>query len=80
MAVYIKDTFLEDAMNCTHDHAEMDTAVADGMCPLCLAIENDDLRRQLVRLAHLITGSLKDNSPDRDELLAVAKGIIAGNE
>lgn len=29
---------------CTHDMADMDTACADGMCPLCLARECEELR------------------------------------
>ena len=29
---------------CTHDLAERETACADGMCPQCLASDNESLR------------------------------------
>lgn len=33
---------------CSHDVAEMDVAaVADGMCPLCLAAENERLTHEI---------------------------------
>ena len=33
------------AMNeCTHDLAERETACTDGMCPQCLAADNESLR------------------------------------
>jgi hypothetical protein len=32
-------------MTCTHDIIEKDNACADGMCPICLAAENEMLRK-----------------------------------
>lgn len=38
-------------MPCTHDLNEMDTAsMADGLCPLCQAAENERLRDDLARV------------------------------
>ncbi len=31
-------------MSCTHELGERETACADGMCPLCLAADNTELR------------------------------------
>lgn len=31
------------ATGCTHDLAECETACADGMCPMCLAVHKADL-------------------------------------
>jgi hypothetical protein len=38
-------------MTCPHDLAERETAVADGMCPLCLAAEIKRLRALVARRA-----------------------------
>jgi hypothetical protein len=34
-------------MICTHDIIAKDNACADGMCPICLAIENKHLHKEL---------------------------------
>lgn len=38
-------------MPCPHDIVAMDNAIADGMCPLCLAADNLRLRLALTRIA-----------------------------
>ena len=38
-------------MTCQHDIVAMENAVADGMCPLCLAADNSRLRLALTRIA-----------------------------
>jgi hypothetical protein len=37
-------------MTCTHDIIEKDNACADGMCPICLAADNDLLRAAIEML------------------------------
>lgn len=45
-------------MSCDHELGEKETACADGMCPLCLAEDNEslrdvvkDMRRHILTLA-----------------------------
>jgi hypothetical protein len=39
-------------MTCRHAHWESEAAVADGMCPICLAAEIERLRAVLMQIAH----------------------------
>ena len=41
-------------MTCRHAHWESEAAVADGMCPICLAAERDDLMKANALLHALI--------------------------
>ena len=42
-------------MLCPHDVADREVAVADGMCPLCLANDNERLRAALQQIKELET-------------------------
>ena len=36
-------------MKCNHDEAEQDVALVDGMCPLCLAAEIAEMKKDLAK-------------------------------
>lgn len=49
-------------MNCTHEAWEMDVAShADGLCPLCKAIEVEALRLLLARCRTILGSMAKEN-------------------
>ena len=37
-------------MACTHDFVELDAAIADGYCPLCMATELKSIKAELSKL------------------------------
>ena len=47
-------------MSCTHELGERETACADGMCPLCLAADNTELRDVIKDMRRLILKEHKD--------------------
>lgn len=62
-------------MDCTHDIIERENACADGMCPLCLATENEQLKKVLgdcVRLQNTRTFPERQCAANRGRMLLEA--------
>jgi hypothetical protein len=50
-------------MGCKHDIADKDTAIADGLCPLCLEAEVDRLQKVLVTIVAIYEKPYPSHSP-----------------
>jgi hypothetical protein len=61
-------------LTCRHAHWESEAAVADGMCPICLAAERDDLLKANA-LLHTLIGN---REAEIERLRAVLKEITSG--
>lgn len=64
---------------CSHDLANRETACADGMCPLCLAIELDKLREEIKKALFQLQSTQRNWDEDclfncNDILEAALKG------
>jgi len=63
-------------MECKHDLAERETAVADGYCPICLRqqladvqAENEALREVIVEVrGHILVGNWPSGTTDKHKL------------
>jgi len=61
---------------CKHEIWEMESACADGQCPLCLAAQNSLLREDAAGSAGIIGGYEKEVSQLRLALKQIANGYV----
>ena len=47
---------------CDHDLAERETACADGMCPVCLAKDNEELRSTISYMRLTMLNAAKERN------------------
>jgi hypothetical protein len=66
-------------MTCPHDLAERETAVADGMCPLCLAAENERAKQEIEEMRAALQ-EIADLRYDNTSAATIARRALEGGE